>query len=55
MAEKTLLSRRLSMYRKIIFKKIWNDNKAFLTMSEIAEIVRHSTSQFYKIISNRKK
>lgn len=55
MANKTLLPRRLIPYRQRIFKLIWNQYKGDLTMTEVSEILRYQVSQFYKIISKRKK
>jgi hypothetical protein len=55
MIEKDLrLPRRLSKYKRRIFKKIWEENKKDLTMSDVAFIVRHELSQFYKIITDKK-
>lgn len=50
-----LINRRLSNYRKEIFKKLWENYKAELSMSELAEIVRYKLPQFYKIVSTKKK
>ncbi len=55
MANKTLLPRRLISYRQRIFKLIWKEYKGDLTTTEISEILRYQVSQFYKIISKRKK
>lgn len=50
-----LLPKRLRGYRSKIFKDAWNDYKAYLDMQDLAQIFKVGLSQFYKIISRKKK